>query len=43
MSLDQDRRNKSYRLQVAGVWIGGAGLVVALFRAVFDLWNVVGR
>jgi hypothetical protein len=43
MSLDQDRRKKSYRLQVARVWIGGAGLVVALFRAVFDLWSVVGR
>jgi hypothetical protein len=28
--LDQDQEEKSYRLQLAGVWIGAAGQMVAL-------------
>jgi hypothetical protein len=41
--LDQDQEKKSYRLQLAGVWIGAAGLLVALVRAVLDLWGIAAR
>lgn len=41
--LGQDQEKKSYRLQLAGVWIGAAGLLVALVRAVLDLWGIAAR
>jgi hypothetical protein len=41
--LDQDQEKKSYRLQLAGVWIAAASLGVALVRAVLDLWGIVAR
>ena len=41
--LDQDQEKKSYRLQLAGVWIGAVGLAVALVRAILDLWGIVAR
>jgi hypothetical protein len=41
--LDQEQEKKSYRLQLAGVWIGAASLMVALVRAVLDLWGIAAR
>jgi hypothetical protein len=41
--LGQEQEKKSYRLQLAGVWIGAAGLLVALVRAVLDLWGITAR
>ncbi|MGF9663205.1 hypothetical protein AAIH25_15210 [Arthrobacter crystallopoietes] len=36
----QDQQKKSYRLQLAGVWIAAAGLALALARAILDLWGI---
>jgi hypothetical protein len=41
--LGQEQEKKSYRLQLAGVWIGAAGLLVAPVRAVLDLWGITAR
>ena len=40
---NQDQEKKSYRLQLAGVWIAAASLTVALVRTVLDLWGIAAR
>ncbi|GLB68410.1 hypothetical protein [Arthrobacter mangrovi] len=39
--LSQDQEKKSYRLQLAGVWIGAASLALALAKAILDLLGIV--
>jgi hypothetical protein len=39
----QHSSERSVRLQVAGIWIASAGLVLALFRTVLDVIEVMGR
>ena len=41
--IRQDQQKKSYRLQLAGVWIGAASLALALVKAILDLWGISAR
>jgi hypothetical protein len=41
--IDQEQQKKSYRLQLAGVWIGAASLALALAKAILDLWGMAAR
>lgn len=41
--VKQQSNERSFRLQVAGIWIAAAGLVLALFRTVLDIMEVIGR
>jgi hypothetical protein len=37
---NQDQQKKSYRLQLAGVWISAASLALALAWAILDLRGI---
>jgi hypothetical protein len=41
--VGQDQQKKSYRLQLAGVWVGAASLALALAKAILDLWGMTAR
>lgn len=41
--VKQQSNERSFRLQVAGIWIAAAGLVLALLRTVLDIMEVIGR
>jgi hypothetical protein len=41
--MNEQGSGKSTRVQVAGLWIAAASLVLALLRTVFDVLEGVGR
>jgi hypothetical protein len=41
--LNEQGGGKATRIQVAGLWIAAASLVLALLRTVFDVLEVLGR
>ncbi|ACL42082.1 hypothetical protein Achl_4131 (plasmid) [Pseudarthrobacter chlorophenolicus A6] len=41
--MNEQGGSKSTRVQIAGLWIAAASLVLALLRTVFDVLEVMGR
>lgn len=41
--ISQDQEKKSYRLQLAGVWIGAASLALTLAKVILDLCGIPAR
>ncbi|MDQ0212128.1 hypothetical protein [Arthrobacter bambusae] len=41
--MEDERRPRASVWQIAGVWISGAGLLLAAVRMVLDLWQASGH
>lgn len=41
--MNEPGSSKATRVQVAGLWIAAASLVLALLRTIFDVLEVMGR